>query len=267
MIIFKSVLSNGELVEEVGGAGRAGMRYEKAFKEALRLVGLNFRDNTGTGAVWDIHPLGVGWHVLIGDQDVNLKVSRTRWLFSDAAVYQRMREVFQNVKGGRLTSRVGERTLRNDVKEVLLSKGIADTVYMKPKSAEVEDAIIEAARNKDVMALKDLLVMKNFATKKLGKGFKVEVFIDWEAGDFEETGERETSWQKTAKILVSGGTGGKAFEFVGRVERVLKSPTLFFKDRSAKPSEPAHTAVKQQAFLEAYLWTELDLDVLLDGLK
>lgn len=57
--------------------GSKGKMFDSKFREALRLVGLDFEENTAVGSMWDIHPKGKGWNKLLDDKDVNVKIHNT----------------------------------------------------------------------------------------------------------------------------------------------------------------------------------------------
>jgi hypothetical protein len=247
------------LSERAGDTGVAGRTFEADFMRGCDLLGLQYEAQTGkSGAIWDIKLIGLGWHRLVRDRPTNIKVSGTRWLFGAAEVYKAMKASAANVRNGTWDESDAEERVKRAVKDVFRRKGLPGTAFMKPKSPAIQKAIQAAVKKKDLKSLGDLLVAKNFLTKRLGNGYKIEVDVNWKGFDCEErpgcatsAAKRTGSWQKTAKIKISGGVYGRPFNIVTEIKwqtdkRAKGGPStkgqISFRDRNPKSADKPHWA-------------------------
>lgn len=224
----------GQPTGDIVDMGSRGKEFEAAFVKGLKLLGLKFSANKASGALWDIHPEGSGWHRLLKDRDVNLKVSATRWLFSDGATYGAAVKAAKMVERGTLTPEQADKRVETALRKSLLKKGGASATFTKPRSSEIQSAIISAAKKGDLESLWDLLQAKNFASKRLGRVFSVNVGIAWDSED----------WRDKGFIGIEGGLGSKKMKVTGRPRKISGAWTFAFRDRSAtaiKPHHPAHS--------------------------
>lgn len=225
--------------------GARGKKFEYTFIAACDMLGLAYEESVGFSAAgWDIRPVGEGWHSIIKDRNTNIKVYSTRWLFSDRAVYDAVKAAAVMVKQGVLTPAQASGRVERAVRKTLREKGLPSISFFKPKDKATQSAITAAVNAKDVEKLRKLMVSKNFATKRLGRVYKVKVDVSWELPPCEEQGckqARKGTWQRTARIHIDGGVGGHQFGIGARVEYPQGRPTFFFRDRSSKTAK-AHAA-------------------------
>lgn len=219
--------SSGDIVD----AGAAGKQFEEMFVHALKLLGLSFETNRATGALWDIRPTGEGWHKLVQNREVNLKVHSTRWLFSDGATYNAAVKAHRMVKRGTLTPEQADSRVSNQLRKSLNAKGAGSTAFMKPRSQGVQNGIVSAAHAGDKDKLRELLTAKNFSTKRLGR-FSITVDIDWNSDE----------WESTGYLRIDGGSGGQSMGATGRARKIGGVWTFAFRDRSATAKKPHHRA-------------------------
>lgn len=151
-------------------AGATGKDFEVMFKQALELVGLKFRSNSASGRMWDIRPTGPGWKRLVANENVNIKVARTLWLFADRKLADMLPwEMVNEGWDGAAAVKM--------VKRYLKSIGIHQVMFLRPKDETIEAAIIKAAMAKNVGKLTTLLVNKNFKVEELSDSFKVRLSV------------------------------------------------------------------------------------------
>lgn len=243
------IFSQRQLEAAVSGAkptgdldtGGSGKRFEGAFIKALSLLNMDFNINRATGSAWDIHPVGDGWHRLISDKDVNIKVYSARWLFSDRATYNAVRGAVSRYQSKEISKDEASSIAERAIRKTLSAKGLPKAIFLKPKDADIQQAIITAVDSKNRGRLEDLFSSKNFASKKLGP-YTVDVKVNWNGADVEDGSSIEKSWQATANITIDGN-GQKEFGITGRVERAGGVYTFFFRDRSKVAVKPYHGAI------------------------
>lgn len=156
-----------DILNEVIDTGSIGKDFEKKFTEALRLVGLEFEENASTGEVWDIRPSGDGWVRLLDNNDINIKVANTKWMFGSSKFSSMLPwdDIDQDdiEKGMRL------------IRRFINKKKINDVLYLKPKSIKIQNSIIAAVDNKNIEELEKILVNTNFYAEKLGRDYDVRI--------------------------------------------------------------------------------------------
>lgn len=156
---------NQIILEDTGEAGKS---FEKKFIQAFELVGLDFEVNRASGALWDIRPKGDGWSRMLSNQDVNIKVARTLWMFGTSELgnilpWDNIQDNFDLEKSKKI------------IRDILKKKGVSSNVFLKPKDDSVQEAIIQAVDNEDVQALNKLLVKSNFYAEKLGNDYDIRI--------------------------------------------------------------------------------------------
>ena len=208
-------------VKDIVDSGKKGKEFEAKFIEALEMVGLDFDINHYAGKMWDILPKGDGWLRLVSDKEVNIKVAGTKWMFASTELYTMLpwEKLLDNWDVDKATKKV---------RNFLNKKGVAQTVYLKPKDKTIQMAIIDAVNKKDKEKLDTLMVKKNFYIEKLGQGYNVRILTN---------GERVTSIaiDKDGKVFMrsekprqmKGSSMVVTFRTptakLGKVERKLKS--------------------------------------------
>lgn len=222
-------------------SGATGKAFEAAFLKGLDLLKWSYRENRATGALWDLLPQGKGWHKLIKDRDVNLKVYSTRWLFSDSQTYKAAERAARMVRSGKLTPEQADDRVRRKLRSMLAKKGAAKTAFLKPRDAEVQAGIVRAVRDRDLDTLRELLQSRYWASKRFGR-YKVEVEIDW----------TDPEWADGARLRIDGGTKGKKMGATGRVRSLGGVLTFAFRDRSGTPKRPHHAARVESADLDEW---------------
>lgn len=154
-------------------AGGRGKKFEDILFKAFDLVGLKYTRNGRSGALWDIRPKGKGWQKIIHDENVNIKIANTKWMFG-TAVFSKMLPWDDVTK----FSDWSPELYAKRVKRHLNRLGLPSVMYLKPKDKDVQDRITAAVDKEDVPTLNDLLVRKNFTLEKLGKGYSVRITVD-----------------------------------------------------------------------------------------
>jgi len=207
-------------VEDIVDTGKKGKEFETKLIKALEMVGLDFEVNHYAGKMWDILPKGDGWLRLVSDKEVNIKVAGTKWMFASTELYKMLpwEKLPDNWDVDKATKKV---------RNFLNKKGIAQTVYLKPKDKAIQMAIIDAVDKKDKEKLDTLMVKKNFYIEKLGQGYGVRILTN---------GERVTSIaiDKDGKVFMRSEKprkmkGSTVVTFrtptakLGKIERKLKS--------------------------------------------
>jgi len=155
-------------VKDIEDSGLKGKEFEKTFVKALKLVGLEFEANVSTGPGWDIKPKSGNWNRILDDADVNIKVFGTKWMFSS-------KEIYDLLPWDGVSEDFNFDLYQKRIKRIFRKKGLNDIVFLKPKSKEIQEKIIEATKNKDVETLDDLMTIKNFYAEKLGNSFDVRI--------------------------------------------------------------------------------------------
>lgn len=160
-------------VKDTSDFGKMGRKFEHVFMDACMMVGLDFHKNGFKGRVWDIHPVGKGWEKILSDENVNIKTGGTKWMFSSS-------ELYKMLPWEKKPKDFDEKKAAAQVKRLLNKLGVANTVFLKPKSGKIQTAISNAVRDGDKKKLEELMVKKNFYAEKLGKGYNVRVLSDKE---------------------------------------------------------------------------------------
>jgi len=206
--------------EDIVDTGKKGKEFETKLIKALEMVGLDFEVNHYAGKMWDILPKGDGWLRLVSDKEVNIKVAGTKWMFAST-------ELYKMLPWEKLPDKWDVDKATKKVRNFLNKKGIAQTVYLKPKDKTIQMAIIDAVDKKDKEKLDTLMVKKNFYIEKLGQGYGVRILTN---------GERVTSIaiDKDGKVFMRSEKprkmkGSTVVTFrtptakLGKIERKLKS--------------------------------------------
>ena len=245
---------------DVENFGTMGKNFEATLLKAFDLLGMPYETQRGaSGELWDMHPVGAGWHNLIKDRNVNIKIKSTRWLFSAADVYKAMKAGAHQVRSGTWTPAQAAARVERAVRDVFRHKGVSSTAFMKPKSKSINDAITQAVAKKDTKKLADLLVARNFTSKRLGNNYSISIEVDWAGHDCEKdvkcagSSDRKGSWQHGAKIRIEGGVSGAPFSIIteikwGRDSRRMGpsgpavTPMVIFRDAAVTKVGPPHRA-------------------------
>jgi hypothetical protein len=157
--------------QEVLDHGLKGKEFEDKLIRAFKMTGLDMKVNRASGALWDVHPVGPGWTKLVSDRDVNIKLNRTLWMFSSTELNTMLpwpadefdKDTFDNEAAAA------------KVKQFLQKRGLGKVVWLKAKSKDIENQIIQALSDQDVNKLDSLLVKKNFNHERLGNKYSVRV--------------------------------------------------------------------------------------------
>ncbi len=200
-------------IKDIEDSGLRGKQFEKFFIKALKLCGLDFRENIASGPGWDIQTIGDGWVKLISSQDVNIKVHGTKWMLSAS-------ELYKGVPWDKLPDNYDSEKIVKKVRSVFNKKGVPQIYFLKPMDMGIQQKIIDATREEDTQALKKLLVKKNFKFERLGKGYGVRVL---------DNGERVTSIAITK--------GGKVFMRSEKPRKIGGSMTIAFRAPTPKLSK------------------------------
>jgi len=272
-LIRKYAKSSNESIEEMASTGSEGRVFDAAFPKALRLIGLAFEENVAkpdegessgdwSGPVWDIRPVGEGWHRLLSGHSANVKVTTARhtWTSGGAILYRAIKATVEGVKSGQWSRADGEKRILSAVKRMLKTTGAADTVWLKPKSSQIQKAIISATRGRgNKERLRELMVADNFASKRLGRGYSMGMKVDWDKPDAEEqiaagmsrkdATQGANSWQGTLNLYLDGGVGGK-LGLTARIDNKGNIYTVAWRDRAKKPAAKTH-AVKVESMDES----------------
>ena len=221
-------------------SGKDGKAFEADFKKALDMLKLRYRASTGRGALWDIEPIGPGWHRLIKDRQTNLKVTGTRWLFSNSvALKYAIDELNPMVIRGTLTKDDAAKRLITALRKSLVGQRLGDATFTKPKSLRIQKQIMDAVKAKDKAKLKQLMVASNFGTKRFGRSFKItSVKLPW-GTDLKNYINKACVWITGATL--KGQTRLKAAATIKKDQRD-GSLSFAFRSTSAKPGLPYHAA-------------------------
>lgn len=219
-----------------GGSYR-GNTLEAKFLDCCDLLGLPYESNEPhertdkekergdkrrLGAVWDFRPVGPGWHNLIDEEECNIKILHTTWMFGSSRCTVSVRNAVMNYQNGVYGERGSESAkkraasaLRRMLIADLTYDGLHKTVFFKPKSKKIHNAIIKAANNMDIKAAYELLHTQNFYAKKMGR-FHIDVGelvkrIHWEGEDCEKksypASQYAKTWAAKSVIHITGGVG------------------------------------------------------------
>lgn len=158
-----------EGLQDTGDTGKKGKQFENYFNQALDMVGLKYISNSSTGAVWDIKSVGDDWKRIVNDTDINIKLSGTKWLFGSTYLTkllpwdEELPEDFDKTK------------YENKVKRFLNKIDIPSTIFLKPKTKDIEQQIIDAVKDENIEQLDKIFVKKNFQAEKLTKQYDVRI--------------------------------------------------------------------------------------------
>jgi len=148
--------------------GTEGLRFEDTLLRAFDMVGLSYDKNSAKGAGWDFRPKGAGWKPLIGEKDVNVKVSTAKWLFGTS-------DLVKALPWDGVPDDFDFDKAALNVKKILIRRGVHELYFLKPISKEIQNKIAEAVSNRDGEELVKLLVKRNFKLEHLGRGFDVSI--------------------------------------------------------------------------------------------
>lgn len=152
------------LFEDTGATGK---QFEKIFKNSLMLVGLGFESNRGSGALWDIRPTTGDWTKLLNNAYVNIKISRTKWMWGSA-------ELGRILPWDDKDENWNEDKYKNKVKRII-NKAVKDIIFLKPASNDIESSIIKFTAEKNVEELNKLFTKANFYAEKLGSSYDIRI--------------------------------------------------------------------------------------------
>lgn len=149
--------------------GSKGKKFENILMQAFDIVGLQYETSSGMGKLWDIRPIGKDWIKVLGDENVNIKVSGTKWLFGTAE----LGKMLPWEEG--ISTEEEKQKYEKQIKKWIKKKDIHNVYFMKPKDSKIQKEIISAVSSQDKERLNELLVKKNFQFEKLGNKFNVEL--------------------------------------------------------------------------------------------
>jgi hypothetical protein len=220
-------------------AGKQGKKFERVLGDALKMVGLDFDENASTGAIWDIKPKGQGWDRLISNKEVNIKLSRAKWMVGFSELYKMLPwdELPKNWDKGKDNEKYAKK-----VKRFFNKKGLNATAFLKAIDGDIEKQIIDATKKQDVATLKKLFTKKNFQVQGLGRNYDVRVL---------DNGERVTS--------VAVDKGGKVFMRSEKPRAISGTTMVTFRTPTPKLPGAAIRQIKERIMgLRNYL-TEEDI--------
>jgi len=251
IVIRDDVLSR-DLAEAVPDTGATGKQYEAKFKRACDLLGMKYEESGKTGvagAVWDIRPAtdGTPWYPLLRGEDVNLKVVTARFLISSREIYLAFHNLARKVKAGEITKAEADKRAERAVRSFFKKAGVPTTLFMKPKSKDIQNSIIKAVNAGDVEALEKLMVADSFSTKMLGEPYNVAIHVKWDAPDMQTGRGKRAPWQK-GQLLHVEGLRGKKLRMGGEYKFSGGVPIVQFRTSPA-PKAPFHRA-KEPALVE-----------------
>ena len=157
-----------ESVKDTEDFGATGRKFESAFIKALKMLQVEHEENRYAGAGWDIKSLGPDWVKLLLDKEINIKIFSAKWMFGST-------DLATMLPWDKPDEKFDKDKMEMRVKRYLNKKGIADTVFLKPKTADIQSGILKAVKSKDVEALKELMVKSNFQFEKLGRTYNVRI--------------------------------------------------------------------------------------------
>lgn len=155
--------------------GQRGKDFEKAFINALDLVGLKVDINRYAGRVWDILPKSKSWISRLLGKQTNIKQHRTKWMFGSSELVHML--PWDGFKGEYDTDKAAKK-----VRKFIMKLGLHKVVYLKPATPEINTKIkdigdnitITNADEKEEEARK-LFSGKNFFIEKLESGWDVRI--------------------------------------------------------------------------------------------
>ena len=161
------------ILTESSDTGTRGRRFERALFKAFDLLGMTYQTNTEVGGpLWDVRPTGSGWKRVLKDRNTNIKISGTKWAFSDSALASML-----PWEPGSMDPASGPeelRALEDRVKAHLDGRGLAQILWLRPTDQTIEAEIEQAAASRDVAKLDRLLRGNNFLSTDF-RGYKVRV--------------------------------------------------------------------------------------------
>lgn len=166
---FKKYLNENIDSEDWGSTGK---KFEKVFLKACELVGLGFTENAYAGKLWDFHPKGPGWNKFLSNNQVNIKVYGSKWMFGST-------ELYKMLPWKKLPEYFNVDKANAKVKRYLNKIGLNKIVFLKPKNKDIQSKIIELVKNKNVEELNELMTKKNFLVQKLSN-YKVRILTNKE---------------------------------------------------------------------------------------
>jgi len=153
-------------------SGGRGKKFEKVLIKAFDIVGLKYKENRATGALWDIQTVGSGWERLVSDKEVNIKVSGTRWMFGGAEFGRMLPwDEIEDIKT------FDPEKAAKTVRRAILKRNVHTAVFLAPKTRDTETEIESAVVKNDKKALVNLLTKENFKVNRLGSSFGVRVSV------------------------------------------------------------------------------------------
>ena len=153
------------LSEAKADPGSFGKKLEIAFMQALKMLGLNYRENGARGKkgeLWDFSPMGLGWRSLPPGAKVNLKSTGARTLWTSAPIYK---DLFT-----RSYSDPDEASII--IKKRLSEHNFTDIYWLVPKSKDIGQGLINAVNKGDVSRVDEIFKEKNWSVSAL-ESFRV----------------------------------------------------------------------------------------------
>jgi len=208
-----------DLDEKTVDAGAGGKKFETVMIKALQAAGLNLDINNYAGKVWDIKPKGSGWNKHLSGNEINIKQSRTKWMFGSSELYNML--PWDGFKGKFDVEKAAKK-----VKNFLKKRGIDKVIYLKPASPETQDKIRNVADNEDPKKAKEVLSTKDFYAEKLEGGFAVRVLTD--PRDAKEGG-------RVSSIAID--SGGKVFMRSEKPRKISGATMVTFRTPTVTPGK------------------------------
>jgi hypothetical protein len=233
--VFKSLLEVKDIEGSALDSGGKGKKFERVLIRAFDLVGLGYDENRATGALWDVKTKGEGWKKLVSNKEVNIKIAGTRWMFGGAEFGRALPwDEIENVEAFDTDKAAAK------VRKILLKRGVHKTVFLGPKTKDVEQDITKAVTTKDVEKLNTLLVKSNFKANHLGKGFTVRV---------------STKGNKIGSIAIE--KAGKVWARSERPRQISGSMQVAFRSSSAGLKRVKQSGVKAAESVRSVLRNQL----------
>ena len=207
--------------------GKVGKKFEKIMIRALEIAGLNLDINNYAGKVWDIKPKGAGWNKRLSGKEINIKQSRTKWMFGSSELYNML--PWDGFKG-----KFDAKKAADKVKRFLKKRGIDKVIYLKPASAETQDKIKDIANSgsKKEGEAKKVLSKSDLYGEKLEGGFNVRVLT--QPKDAKDGG-------RVSSIAID--SGGKVFMRSEKPRKISGATMVTFRTPTVTPGKGTKRSV------------------------
>ena len=211
-----------EKLKDTDDFGATGRKFEAAFIDALKAIDVEHKANNYAGAGWDIKSIGPEWVQLLFDKEINIKIFSAKWMFGST-------DLATMLPWSEPDEKFDKEKMQMKVKRYLNKKGLSDITFLKPRTAEIQSTIIKAVKSKDIEALKEVMVKKNFQFEKLGRTYDVRLL------------QKKDGTVSSVAI----DKGGKVFMRGEKPRKMGGSMLVAFKAPSKKLSKTDKTIIKK----------------------